>query len=371
MKDNDFVDLDLLNLRQGIDALYKAVEGIATREPVAPKIADRSLSGNAIYGGIITGFESNGIKDTSTRNVVLVNDKGIHTDNINVKNLLGDTNVQGSLFVKGEVHAKKLHVNELTSDVRIERTTPLEFTSENGNSIEDKGIVWKGQGNTKLFVYKNEKLWSSESLELHRDKSYHIDGLQVLSLTELGSSVRNSNLTKVGTLNNLHTSGNLTIDEYVFYESASQKLGIGTDAPSATVSIASYDGEFIIDVDEPVAKIGSFTASDIAIVTDNTARISVSSTGNITIGSNVETKTHVQGKLGINIKNPDCDITTAGPVRFQGKKQEVGENSPTSGIYRKGDIVWNENPKPTGYVGWICVRDGTPGDWKPFGQISN
>lgn len=370
MKDNNHIDLDLLNLRQGIDALYKAVESIATRESPQPKIADRTISGNAIYGGVITGFESKGIKDDSSKRVLLVNDKGIHADNINVKNLLGDTNVGGSLYVKGEVHAKKMHVDEVTADVRLERTSSLEFTSENGNTIENKGIVWKGQGNTKLLVYKNEKVWSSESIELHRDKSFYIDGIQVLSSTELGSSIRKSDLTKVGTLNNLHTSGNLTIDEYVFYESASQKIGLGTDAPSGTLSIASYDGEFIIDVDSPIAKMGSFTASDLAIVTDDTARISISSTGNITIGSSVETKTNLQGKLGINVKNPDCDIVTAGPVKFQGKKQETGDSIPKQGVYRKGDVVWNEDPKPTGYVGWICVRDGTPGEWKPFGQIA-
>ena len=46
-----------------------------------------------------------------------------------------------------------------------------------------------------------------------------------------------------------------------------------------------------------------------------------------------------------------------------------GTKEPTSGSFRQGDIVWNENPIPTGYVGWICVRTGTPGEWKPFGQI--
>jgi hypothetical protein len=116
--------------------------------------------------------------------------------------------------------------------------------------------------------------------------------------------------------------------------------------------------------------MGNWTASDLEIITDNTTRIALSSNGNITIGSNFETKVTVQGKLGVNVKTPDCDIVTAGPVKFQGKKHEVGEAIPTGGAYKMGDIVWNSNPKPTGYVGWICTRDGTPGEWKPFGQIS-
>ena len=42
---------------------------------------------------------------------------------------------------------------------------------------------------------------------------------------------------------------------------------------------------------------------------------------------------------------------------------------PTQGVYKKGAVVWNANPTPTGYVGWVCIMDGTPGEWKPVGQI--
>ena len=48
-----------------------------------------------------------------------------------------------------------------------------------------------------------------------------------------------------------------------------------------------------------------------------------------------------------------------------------GVAAPTAGSYALGDIVWNSNPQPTGYVGWVCIRAGTPGLWKSFGQISN
>jgi hypothetical protein len=148
------------------------------------------------------------------------------------------------------------------------------------------------------------------------------------------------------------------------------RLGIGTDTGNALVSIVDGDSEFIIQPDTNSVTIGSYTTTDLNIVTDNTTRLSISESGKITIGSNIESKTVVQGKLGVNI-TPDCDVTTAGPVRFEGKKFEVGNDIPTTGSYRKGDIVWSDNPKPTGYVGWICVREGTPGSWKPFGQIAS
>ena len=79
----------------------------------------------------------------------------------------------------------------------------------------------------------------------------------------------------------------------------------------------------------------------------------------------------VHGKLGIGVNNISSDVTFAsvGPIKFENKKFQVGDDVPANGTYRKGDIVWNSNPKPTGYVGWVCIREGTPGEWKPFGQI--
>lgn len=43
---------------------------------------------------------------------------------------------------------------------------------------------------------------------------------------------------------------------------------------------------------------------------------------------------------------------------------------PTTGTYTKGDIIYNTNAGPGGYVGWYCVTAGTPGIWNPFGLIS-
>lgn len=371
---SEIVDIDLMKLRQGMDALYEAVESIATRDAPAPKleIPFRSLSGDHISGGKIVKFESTGIKDESSKRTVLVNDKGITADNINVKNLLGDSNVTGSLYVKGEVVAAKLHVNELTADVRQERTGPLEFLASEDKGIYGAGLHWKGDGPTKQLVYRAnpDRIWSSESIDLKADAFFAIDNVPVLRLHELGSSVRHSQLTTVGTLKNLRTSGNFTLDDFIFHEAGSDRLSLGTDAPNGTFSIGSLDSEFVIDLEGPNTRLGNWTTDDLDIITDDTVRIKVGKTGNITLGSSVESKTQVVGKLGINVKNPDCDITTAGPVKFEGKKFQVGDAAPKNGSYNLGDIVWNESPQPTGFIGWVCVREGTPGVWKGFGQIS-
>lgn len=50
-------------------------------------------------------------------------------------------------------------------------------------------------------------------------------------------------------------------------------------------------------------------------------------------------------------------------------KQIYQEIIPTTGTYNKGDLIYNTNPTPGGYVGWICTASGAPGTWKGFGLI--
>jgi len=378
-------DIDKNNLNtieQGFAQLNDVLRVLSNKPVTVDSLPDRSISGDKIYAGKIAKFQSIGIKDDATQLIVQVDDDGITTDNIDVENIVGETTVtgrlhmrqgaqvHGNIFVDGEMTVTKLHVNELISDVRQERNSPLTFTPDDNGSINGKGLLFIGDGHTRQFVYQGSKFFSTETIDLHKDSSFAIGGTSVLSQDTLGTNVLSSSLRKVGTLRDLKTTGSLDVDQFIFWDTNTMRLGIGTDTGNALVSIVDGDSEFIIQPDTNSVTIGSYTTTDLNIVTDNTTRLSISESGKITIGPNIESKTVVQGKLGVNI-TPDCDVTTAGPVRFEGKKFEVGNDIPTTGSYRKGDIVWSDNPKPTGYVGWICVREGTPGSWKPFGQIAS
>ena len=361
--------LHIQQVKDGVVQLGNLVEQLSQidRTPDMTQIANAGISGDKINGGTITKFASTGIRDDSTRLSVVVDDNGILTDFIDVETLVGDTNVDGDLTVNGTIRAKKLHVDELSADVRQERSTSLEF-SEDESGIYNKGLIWLSGGGTSQFVLRNnpDRLWSSLPMDIPAQDSYHIGGQPVLSATALSPNVRDSKLRSVGTLDKLIVQGNVNLSQFAFWDAESFRFGIGTEAPNAQFAVAGWDQEFVVDVDERATKLGNYTTHDLEIITDDTARIKVSATGGVT----VEQKLTVNGKLGVGVKNvTDVDLAVAGPVRFENKKFEVGAKTPTEGSYRKGDIVWNSDPKPTGYVGWICTRDGTPGEWKPFGQI--
>lgn len=362
-------DTEIQRIQQGLKDLGDAVISLNSAEAPKPQIENRSLTGDAIHGGKITAFQSVGIKDESSRLVVVIDDDGIVTDRIDVETIVGDTFVDGNLTVNGQVTATKLHVNELVADIRQERSDSLEFTDD----VFHKGLVWRTPNGGKQFSLKPapERLWSDLPIDIHRDSYFAVDNVSVLNMNELGPTVTKSSLTQVGVLQNLAIEGNMNIDQYVFWNGDYMRFGIGTETPNGTFGIVQDDAEFIIDTEGKKATFGTYTTTDLEIISDNTARLTISSTGKVTIGSDVESKTTVKGKLGVNVNNPTADIETAGPVSFEGKRFEVGSSAPTSGNYRLGDIVWNTNPKPTGFVGWICVKEGSPGNWKTFGPISS
>ena len=258
-------------------------------------------------------------------------------------------------------------------DTRMESLSAVVFQADD-NGAYGKGLQWKGQGPTKQLIYRAnpDRIWTDESIDLGQESAYMIGNTPVLRQTELGSAVRNSSLVTVGTLQNLRTQGNLSIDDYIFYNSDSESFAIGTEAHNGKFAVATLDAEFVIDTKPGAVTLGTWTADDLELTTDDTTRLKIHANGNIELGTKERSMTAtVHGKLGVGVNNMDSDVvlSTSGPVKFENKKFMNGTEIPTSGTFRQGDIVWNENTVSSGYVGWVCVRTGTPGEWCPFGQI--
>ena len=358
------------DIRKSLESLANALQQIENKPASRAEIKDRELSGNKIHGGKITRFSSSGIVDESGVPVLTVKNDGIHVKNIYADTVETDITLEKDLEVKGVLTASRLCVDEISANIKHEKTTPLEFKGEDTPAY-NKGLIWTSSKATKQFVLHSnpDRLFSSESIDLHREQSYMIGQTTVLSQNSLGNDVTESNLKKLGTLKSLSVSGNVDIDGVVKYHADTEQFSIGCEDPKGMVSLESLDHQFIIDADVKDWKIGTWTTADLHIITDDTPRISISQTGTTTIHS----KSVFQESVGIKSKNPlpDVDLTVAGAVRFQNKKQEVGDSIPQDGAYSKGDIVWNNDPKPNSYIGWVCVREGTPGVWSPFGQIVN
>lgn len=141
------------------------------------------------------------------------------------------------------------------------------------------------------------------------------------------------------------------------------------------MKLVDVDDRSLLDIKDGLVSLGDAIAYMLDKIGDenSSAKLRVAPSGKIIIGEKGQANGELQvhGRIAININNmtPDVDLATAGPVRLDGKKFEVGSGIPQTGLYNHGDIIWNDAPQPGGCVGWVCVRTGTPGMWKEFGKI--
>ena len=242
--------------------------------------------------------------------------------------------------------------------------------------ISGRGFLWTGHGHTKQFVYNAdpEKFFSSETIDLGKGKNYSINGIKVLDDKELGSSITKSSLREVGRLRGLIVDGDININDYVFFNGSSDRLGLGTDSPNAALSVCENGVEIVVGSTSPgKASIGTFNSVDLELLTDKSARITIKANGDIDLGNvnNGDIKVSVHGKMGVCVRtiDPRVSLHVGGPIKFNEKVHISGTEPPQGGSYNVGDVMWNSNPAPGKFVGWICTKAGNPGVWSPFGEI--
>lgn len=252
----------------------------------------------------------------------------------------------------------------------------LDFHAEAGESNSGRGIIFTGQGPTKQFVYhaNPDRFFFSETLDLAKNKAISIAGVKVIDSQELGSTIVKSNLREVGKLRGLLVDGSVVIDDYIYYSSSSNRLGLGTNEANAAISVAEMGVEVMLGTTEQMhGMVGTYASTDFDIVTDNIPRLSVKANGNIELGNPTKSAAQVKvhGKLSVGVNNPDpnVDLHVAGPVRINNRLHMYADQPPISGNYSAGDIVWNTDPRQSSYVGWVCTRAGDPGVWHQFGEI--
>lgn len=356
------------NLDQALAALGDALksqnpDAVKPLTPLelASQLPKRALSGDHIVGGKILKFASAGITDSATKEQLVITDNGI-TINGTVDSLTAN-------IIKVDV----LEVKDLRADIQFEKDQPIIFA---GKDVYGKGLLWKGQGSTKQFVFNSgpDKFFSSEIIDIAKDKYLSMDGVKVLDGLELGPSITKSNLREVGRLKGLVVDGGFSVNSYLFFNATANRLGLGTDQPNAAFSIADDGVELMLgSKDGNKGVIGTFNSVDLDLVTDNTTRLSIKATGDIELGNKntLPIKVTVNGVLGVNVLTPDprAVLHVGGALKFNDTLHLKGTGAPQDGNYNQGDIVWNAKPQQRGSIGWVCVQGGSPGIWATFGEI--
>jgi len=330
--------------------------GLGTEEP--------SAAINIIDGGVDIILGSR-IQHVATFGTDSNHDLSIVTDGlsrITVKNNgavnIGDpTNGGGILNVYGVINATSIQ-----TDNRIERSHPLQFTASKDTSIYGLGMIWTGTGSTRQLIMLGgpDRLYTTESIDIGENQCYYLNGVMALGSNTLGPSITNSSITKLGALQNLNVTG------------PAEFVG-GIDATQSAIkaqSISFSNGTHAVTI----GATGVNSTNNFAVKVQETDII-YGDSQQINIGDKTLQSRPVKvfGPLSVNINNPDptLQFSVRGDVSIGGKRFTSGATQPISGMFEVGDICWNSEPRPTSYIGWVCVVAGTPGQWFGFGLIGN
>jgi hypothetical protein len=220
-------------------------------------------------------------------------------------------------------------------------------------------MIWTGTGGTRqlIMMADPDRLWTTESLDLAEGRNYYINGESVLSNTNLGNNVTQSNLSKLGTLEYLNVQGEATFMTRI----------------NASRAILNAKNILFNDGDEFTITNSKLTASNNVSININHDEALYVSQSEIIIGNNnnVNRPVKVYGQLTVGINNPDQDVDLAvkGNISFSNKKFITGSSEPTTGSYSKGDICWNDEPTSATYIGWVCIEAGGPGRCYRLAQL--
>jgi hypothetical protein len=276
--------------------------------------------------------------------------------------------VADSIVKVSQVDFKK---NSVSGDV-IDGGTITNFTSTGikDESNETQIIVKDDYVEVvkDLHIKGTVKVENLQYVQAHVPKLNVTDAImvkhnEVLWKDRLGKSVIKSSLQELGILKNLQVRNTFYVGD--------GRVGVNTTAPSADFSVNSGGYEILTTMQEANAFVGTHTHVAFAIGTDFTPRLTCRANGDVVVGteSGKPVKLNVYGQLGIGVKYPQESLEVDGNIKFAERTFAAGEKEPSDGRWNTGSIVWNEKPEKNLPVGWVCIKGGKPGSWRPFGLI--
>lgn len=254
--------------------------------------------------------------------------------------------------ISGDVINGGTITNFASTGIRdLSKETVLEINNDITNVHND--LFVRGKINCQTLQYNRAQVPALDVTEAVR-----IDGNEVIWKTRLGKSVKESSLRKVGILDDLEVKD-------TFY-AKDGRVGVNTTVPNKSFAVRSQGIEVVIGADDATGFVGTFEPRPFAIGTDDKKIIYIATDGKV----NVNNSMTVVGKLGIGVNNPQEDLEIRGNIKFQDRIFSSGNAVPTTGTWTKGSIIWNSQPDLGQPVGWICLKGGSPGHWRPFGVIN-
>lgn len=208
-----------------------------------------------IDSGIVAQFNSTGISDTASKTQLVVTDDGIvTTNNITAENLLIDDNA----FFKN-------------------------ITVDGNFSIAGLDIFVKSIANETAAIYVAQS--DRRDIDISGRNIVYGDRM-ILNSDTLGPQIINSNIRRLGNLQELSVEGQAIIHETLVV--TNNKVGINTESASGALSVWDEDAEFTLVKHSPKTMYaGSTRITDIILGSNNQEQIGLKTNGVIELNGPV------------------------------------------------------------------------------------
>jgi len=276
------------------------------------------LSGDAVTNGIITNFGSTGIEDRATFVQMTLMDHAtafegpIYAPEARVK---GDVIIDGTLTVNGDFNPNTEAFIRLVD--RASTATKAKLDDDLFTSFSD-------------IIFKKIR---TEGLDLD-----HItqDGKDIVKGNQLGYHIVDTNIRRLGVVNDLQTSGETLLVDTLYV--TKKRVGVNTMDPNTALSI--WDEEVEINVSKRGQDMGY---------------ISTPRHQKLVLGANNKEnlKLNVDGSVQV-------DTLVLGTVQMT--SAPMVPNYPGTA----GQMVWNSAPNHGSAIGWVCLGATL---WASFGKV--
>jgi hypothetical protein len=255
----------------------------------------------------LKNFASTGISDqASTCQLTVMDDITVVENQLIAKNLeVIETTTIKNLIVKGSINTDNRSWNELKD--HVSELTLKKITDE-----------WKSQ----LVDQVTEQI-KSAGIDF---ENVTVNGQDLVSGSCLSSRVTESNLQRVGNLQNLRVLGEASFNKNTL-NVVNKRIGINTESPEMALSV--WDEEVSVVIGKNKAKqayIGTNRDNGVAIGVNRVPQIELDVDGMTTIK-----------KLRVGLHRISHDVQVPG---YSGTR---------------GDIVFNSNPGPSNVFAWVCL----------------
>ena len=318
-----------VNIREAVESVVQTAIGENLKGSTFPEqsiphtsinFKGVKLTGDSIEGGIITRFASTGIDDLSSRvqmtlmDTAVAFESGLYSPKAEIA---GNLTVKGSVIFYGE----------------MDNTTPG-FKK----LVKDTSQAVREELNQELFNGFSQTVFDkiqSEGLDLDKITQ---NGKEVINGAQLGYHIVDSNLRRVGVLEDLQTTGETLLVDTLYVQQG--RIGINTMEPSHPLSVWDQEVEIVATK-----------------YTQDTGFIGTARNQTLIVGSN-----NKQNLTLLPDGSVEVEVISVGPVLMtSGNKVPNYEG-------RAGHIVWNDTPSIGSVIGWVCIGGAR---WAPFGRIEN